>query len=179
MDRGRADRPGARGPRVDQPPGGILAPGGAPPHDGTDHQHGMGTGPAQPDARLGHGRAAASPRGALAPPPRPGGARRGAPPRAEGLRWDLSLGPVADDIPYHPIYHPFNWRGWVDFGVGALGDMGAHLIDHPFWALGLTHPTRIEATSTQWGVVPIPADPSAPAGSREARGYNKPVSYPV
>ena len=31
----------------------------------------------------------------------------------EGLRWDLYLGPVAEDIPYHPIYHPFNWRGWI------------------------------------------------------------------
>ena len=35
------------------------------------------------------------------------------------------------DVEYHPIYHPFNWRGWVDWGQGALGDMGAHLIDHP------------------------------------------------
>ena len=96
-----------------------------------------------------------------------------------GLHWDLYVGPVAEDVPYHPIYHPFNWRGWINFGVGALGDMGAHLIDHPFWALGLTHPTSIEATSTQWGTMPIPPDPSAPAGSREARGYNKPVSYPV
>jgi predicted dehydrogenase len=96
-----------------------------------------------------------------------------------GLHWDLYLGPIAEDVPYHPIYHPFNWRGWLSFGVGALGDMGAHLIDHPFWALGLTHPTSIEATSTQWGTVPVPPDPKAPAGSREARGYNKPVSYPV
>jgi len=96
-----------------------------------------------------------------------------------GLRWDLYVGPVAEDVPYHPIYHPFNWRGWINFGVGALGDMGAHLIDHPYWALGLTHPTSIEATSTQWGTVPIPPDPKAPAGSQELRGYNKPVSYPV
>ena len=77
----------------------------------------------------------------------------GAVPVPAGLHWDLYLGPVAEDIPYHPIYHPFNWRGWIDFGVGALGDMGAHLIDHPFWALGLTHPTSIEATSTPWGTM--------------------------
>jgi len=96
-----------------------------------------------------------------------------------GLRWDLYVGPVAEDVPYHPIYHPFNWRGWINFGVGALGDMGAHLIDHPYWALGLTYPTSIEATSTQWGTTPIPPDPKAPAGTREARGYNKPVTYPV
>jgi hypothetical protein len=72
-------------------------------------------------------------------------------PVPEGLRWDLYLGPVPEDIPYHPVYHPFNWRGWSDFGVGALGDMGAHLVDHPYWALGLTYPTSIEATSTPWG----------------------------
>jgi predicted dehydrogenase len=68
-----------------------------------------------------------------------------------GLDWDLYLGPVEREVPYHPIYHPFHWRGWVDFGVGALGDMGAHLLDHPYWALGLTYPTTVEATSTPWG----------------------------
>ncbi|HCW77981.1 MAG TPA: oxidoreductase [Gemmatimonadetes bacterium] len=67
------------------------------------------------------------------------------------LDWDQYLGPVARRVPYHPIYHPFHWRGWVDFGVGALGDMGAHLIDHPFWALNLGYPETIEATSTPWG----------------------------
>lgn len=79
-----------------------------------------------------------------------------------GLRWDLYLGPVPEDVPYHPVYHPFNWRGWTDFGVGALGDMGAHLVDHPYWALGLTYPTSIEATSTPWG------------GPRQ-----KPATYPL
>jgi Oxidoreductase family, NAD-binding Rossmann fold/Oxidoreductase family, C-terminal alpha/beta domain len=66
------------------------------------------------------------------------------------LNWDLFLGP-SKFIPYHPIYHPFNWRGWTDWGVGALGDMGAHLMDHPYMALGLTYPISIEATSTPWG----------------------------
>jgi predicted dehydrogenase len=69
----------------------------------------------------------------------------------QGLHWDLFLG-AGPDIPYHPIYHPFNWRGWADWGVGALGDMGAHLIDHPFWALDLGLPTSIEATFSPWGV---------------------------
>jgi len=91
----------------------------------------------------------------------------------EGFGWDLYLGPVAEDIEYHPIYHPFNWRGWLDFGVGALGDMGAHLVDHPFWALGLDYPTSIEATSTPWGTTPIA--PTEPGG----RPRSKPVSYPV
>jgi len=71
-------------------------------------------------------------------------------PVPEGLDWDLYLGP-AQYTPYHPVYHPFNWRGWMDFGVGALGDMGAHLLDHPYWALDLGYPTSIEATSTPFG----------------------------
>lgn len=67
------------------------------------------------------------------------------------LDWDLYRGPLAEPVPYHPIYHPFHWRGWVDFGVGALGDMGAHLIDHPVWALNLGLPSAVESTSTPWG----------------------------
>jgi predicted dehydrogenase len=96
-------------------------------------------------------------------------------PVPKGLHWDLYLGPVAEDVPYHPIYHPFNWRGWTDFGVGALGDMGAHLIDHPFWALGLTYPTSIEATSTPWGTMRLPADPA----SGRDRPRRRSVSYPI
>lgn len=67
-----------------------------------------------------------------------------------GLNWDLYLGP-APDLAYHPAYHPFAWRGWLDFGVGAIGDMGAHLIDQSFTALGLTYPTSITASSSPWG----------------------------
>lgn len=67
-----------------------------------------------------------------------------------GLDWRLFLGAV-NDVPYHPVYHPFSWRGWVDFGVSAIGDMGAHLIDQPFWALDLDFPTSIISTSTPWG----------------------------
>ena len=68
-----------------------------------------------------------------------------------GLDWDLFLGCCAKKIPYHPVYHPFSWRGWVDFGVGALGDMGAHLVDQTYWALGPTQPTKIVASSSLWG----------------------------
>jgi predicted dehydrogenase len=92
-----------------------------------------------------------------------------------GLNWNMYLGPIADNVPYHPVYHPFNWRGWLDFGCGALGDMGAHLIDHPFWALGLTYPSSIEATSTQWGTMTVPADANSKSGSPQ----RKPVSYPI
>jgi predicted dehydrogenase len=69
----------------------------------------------------------------------------------KGLNWDFFLGP-ARELPYHPVYHPFSWRGWVDFGVSAIGDMGAHLIDQPFWALNLDVPTSVEATSSPWGL---------------------------
>ena len=65
----------------------------------------------------------------------------------ETLSWDLFLGP-GPAVEYHPVYHPFNWRGWVDWGVGAIGDMGAHLIDHAYWALDLGYPTTVETLST-------------------------------
>ena len=65
------------------------------------------------------------------------------------LAWDLFLGP-SRFVEYHPIYHPFNWRGWTDWGVGAIGDMGAHLIDSAFWALDLDLPTRVETVSTPY-----------------------------
>jgi len=65
------------------------------------------------------------------------------------LDWDLWLGPSAWR-PYHPAFHPFAWRGWWDFGTGAVGDMGAHLIDQPFWALNLGAPKTIQASSTKY-----------------------------
>ena len=76
-------------------------------------------------------------------------------PVPDKLNWDLFLG-VAPQVAYHPIYHPFNWRGWVDWGQGALGDMGAHLIDFPFWALDLGMPTSIETISTPFNDVCFP-----------------------
>jgi predicted dehydrogenase len=63
------------------------------------------------------------------------------------LEWDVWLGP-APFRPYHPAYHPFAWRGFWDFGTGALGDMGAHILDQPFWALKLGYPTSVQASST-------------------------------
>ena len=70
-------------------------------------------------------------------------------PVPKGLEWDLFLG-CSKYVDYHPIYHPFNWRGWTDWGVGAIGDMGAHLIDSSFWALDLDMPTSVETTSTPY-----------------------------
>lgn len=73
----------------------------------------------------------------------------------ETLDWNLFLG-VAPVVEYHPTYHPFNWRGWVDWGVGAIGDMGAHLIDHSMWALNLGLPTSVETLSTGFNGVSYP-----------------------
>jgi hypothetical protein len=57
--------------------------------------------------------------------------------------WDIWLGP-ASYVDYHPLYHPFKWRGWWNFGTGALGDIGCHTIDSPFRILGLGYPTEVE-----------------------------------
>ncbi|MBN2507996.1 MAG: Gfo/Idh/MocA family oxidoreductase [Verrucomicrobia bacterium] len=59
------------------------------------------------------------------------------------LHYDLWLGPVPER-PYHPAWVPFAWRNWWAFGGGALADFGCHYMDLPHWALGLTHPQRIE-----------------------------------
>lgn len=69
------------------------------------------------------------------------------PPVPEHLNWDLWLGPAASR-PYHPAYHPQTWRNWYDFGTGALGDMGCHILDPAFYALDLGPPATIEATCT-------------------------------
>jgi hypothetical protein len=60
------------------------------------------------------------------------------------LAWDLWLGP-APTRPFHEgVYHPFSWRGWWDFGCGALGDMACHTMDGIFWSLEPGHPTSVE-----------------------------------
>ena len=78
----------------------------------------------------------------------------------EYLDWDLWLGP-APERPYHDGYHPFRWRGFWDFGTGALGDMGCHNMDAAFWALELGAPTSVVAeaaeihpdTAPKWSVI--------------------------
>lgn len=65
--------------------------------------------------------------------------------KPDTLNWDQWLGP-AEETPFIPNMHPFNWRGWWNFGTGALGDMGCHLIDIPFKALGLKYPTSVECS---------------------------------
>jgi predicted dehydrogenase len=67
------------------------------------------------------------------------------PPVPDDLAWDLWLGP-APRRPYHPAYAPVLWRGWWDFGTGALGDMGCHILDPLYYAFGLMYPERVEAS---------------------------------
>ena len=62
----------------------------------------------------------------------------------ENLNWDVWLGP-APERPYNPCYLPLNWRGWWDFGTGALGDMACHIMDTAYWALDLRDPIKIES----------------------------------
>ena len=71
-------------------------------------------------------------------------------PVPDGLDWDLWLGP-AEKRPYHSAYLPFKWRGWRDFGCGALGDMACHIADPANWALRLseTGPTSVELLSQE------------------------------
>jgi predicted dehydrogenase len=64
------------------------------------------------------------------------------------LAWDLWLGP-APQRPYHSAYLPARWRGWWDFGTGALGDIACHYFDPVFRALKLGAPTSVEASSTR------------------------------
>ena len=70
------------------------------------------------------------------------------PPVPSTLDWDLWLGP-APARPFHPAYLPFKWRGWWDFGTGALGDIGCHSFDPVFRALKLGPPTSVEASSSR------------------------------
>ncbi|MBT4821522.1 MAG: hypothetical protein HON70_37785 [Lentisphaerae bacterium] len=68
---------------------------------------------------------------------------------------------MAPERPYHSAYCPFKWRGWWDFGCGALGDIGCHAFDATFWALDLGSPTSVEAevsdlhpeSAPEWSIV--------------------------
>jgi predicted dehydrogenase len=70
------------------------------------------------------------------------------PPVPAHLQWDLWLGPAAER-PYNPAYAPYKWRFWWDFGTGETGNWGCHILDIPFWALGLKYPTKVEASGPE------------------------------
>jgi predicted dehydrogenase len=64
------------------------------------------------------------------------------------LEWELWLGP-AKERSFCEGIHPENWRKFWEYGSGTFGDMAAHIMDLPFWALGLRHPTTVEATGPE------------------------------
>lgn len=63
------------------------------------------------------------------------------------LNWDLFSGP-AEVIPYNEMYHPWNWRGWWNYGTGALGDMACHILHPVFEGLKLGYPVKAQGNST-------------------------------
>lgn len=67
------------------------------------------------------------------------------------LDWDLFIGPAAYR-PYNEAYHPWGWRRWWEFGSGALGDMGSHILDPVFKALKLQYPTSVQSSSTEFTI---------------------------
>jgi predicted dehydrogenase len=76
------------------------------------------------------------------------GRPEGSDPIPESLDWDLWIGPAAMRPYKNDVYDPFKWRGWLDFGTGALGDMACHTVNMPFRALKLGYPNEIEAESS-------------------------------
>lgn len=94
------------------------------------------------------------------------------PPVPSYVHWKEWIGP-AEMRPYNPIYHPFKWRGWWDFGTGALGDMACHTLNMSFMALNLRNPVSVQATTSghnketypKWSQIEFefPADGDRPA----------------
>jgi predicted dehydrogenase len=93
------------------------------------------------------------------------------------LDYDLWLGP-AQHRPYSPLWVPWNWRGWMPFGSGCIGDWVCHVVDPSFWALDLGLPTSVRAEVT--GYDPSRHSDVYPQGTRitfqfPARGERGPV----
>ncbi len=80
--------------------------------------------------------------------PQPADKPQSTPSVPDSIDWDLWIGP-APYRDYSQVYHPRVWRGWWDYGTGALGDMGCHIIDVPFYALELGYPKTVQASFTQ------------------------------
>jgi predicted dehydrogenase len=97
------------------------------------------------------------------------------PPVPATLDWDLWIGP-APMRPYHPAYLPFKWRGWWDFGTGAMGDIGCHALDPVFRALKLGAPSSIQAASSRVNKETYPLasmiTSQFPARSKEVQANN-------
>ena len=97
----------------------------------------------------------------------------------QNLHWDLWLGP-APVRPYGNGYHPFSWRGWWDFGCGALGDMACHTFNMPFAALDLRDPTSVQAETSghnrdsypKWSVIAFEFPATASRAAVKAWWYD-------
>jgi hypothetical protein len=101
-------------------------------------------------------------------------------PMPPNLDWDLWIGP-AQMRAFHPLYHPFNWRGWCDFGCGALGDMALHMFHVFFGVLKLTYPTRVQSFTTLAYELPRLGESSGTDVSmpgRNAQGVRHADSFP-
>jgi predicted dehydrogenase len=91
--------------------------------------------------------------------------------KPDDLDWDLWVGP-ARLLPYNACYAPFKWRGWWDYGCGALGDMACHIMDMAYWALDLGAPLSVEAeaggpiaeTGPDWSTITYQFAPRAAVG---------------
>ena len=80
----------------------------------------------------------------------------GSPAIPDTFDWDLFIGP-AKMRPYNPVYTPYRWRGWWDFGTGVLGDMAGHVLDLPFWALQLGIPKSVHAATSKFSTECYPS----------------------
>jgi predicted dehydrogenase len=100
-------------------------------------------------------------------------------PAPANLRWDLWLGP-SPERPYGKGYHRRDWRGWWDFGSGALGDMACHTFNLPFMALDLRDPIEVEAESSghdrdsfpKWSVIRFAFPPRGKRGAVKVVWYD-------
>ena len=100
-------------------------------------------------------------------------------PVPKNLNWDLWIGP-APMRPYHDCYFvkkSMSWQNWWDFGNGALGDMGSHIIDLPFWALQLQSPLTVEAEGPQPVRPETYPDHLTVRWEHPARGKRPPVKF--
>jgi len=87
------------------------------------------------------------------------------------LDWELFIGPAAM-VPYHPSYTPFGWRAWWNFGNGALGSMGPHLLEPVFRAMKLPAPNSVQASSSEFSL------DFAPKASKIVFKYNRRDNMP-
>ena len=114
-------------------------------------------------------------------------------PVPDGFDWNMWCGPAkrvpfaskwGKHAPYEKmskeawcgdaVYHPFNFRGWFEFGAGALGDMGCHRANTLYKVLNLTYPTHVEASSSMVSDVAFPVS-SMITFDYPARGPKPPV----